>query len=123
MAKVKSLYANDKEKINFSVSKWKIQRIINEKFGGIKDSSDYENFKRTIFIDTDKEFLTQTLPDESVDVVEILKFYPHKGLVSQVQGDLEFSKNGYRNLVLSFLSSERKQEVANILNKYLPEIT
>lgn len=123
VTKVKSLYISDKEKIKFSVSKWQIQKIINEKFGAIKDSSDYQNFKTTIFTDTDKEFLTQTLPDESVDVVEILKFYPNKGLVSQIQGDLELSKNGYKNLVLSFLSSERKQEVVNILKKYLPEIS
>ncbi|PIX62533.1 hypothetical protein CO057_04095 [Candidatus Uhrbacteria bacterium CG_4_9_14_0_2_um_filter_41_50] len=122
VAKVKSLYTNDKEKIKFSVSKWQIQKTINEKFGAIKDSSDYENFKTTIFTNTDKEFLTQSLPDESADVVEILKFYPNKGLVNQVQSELEFTKNGYKNLVLSFFSSEKKLEVVNILKKYLPEI-
>ena len=42
--------------------------------------------------------LAVELPDENADIKEILRAYPHKGLVSQVQGKIELSKKWIQKL-------------------------
>jgi len=55
--------------------------------------------------------------------VEILKAYPHKGLVRQVQTKIDLTNNGYKNLVLSFISSDKRNDILEILKVYLPKIS
>jgi hypothetical protein len=66
--------------------------------------------------------LTVELPNDDAEVIEILKAYPHQGLVNQVQGKIELTKNGYKNLVLSFLTSDKRNDLIGHLKLYLPEI-
>lgn len=122
ITEIKKIYKENKDKITFTASKNKIHRHLGEKFGAVKNKDEYDNFKKVIFSELDL-LTVETLPDESSEITEILKVYPHKGLVNQIQGKIELSKNGYKNLVLSFLVSKKRTEIINILNKYLPEIT
>ena len=118
---IKKIYEENKEKVLFAASKNQMHRHLGEKFGSVKNKDDYDNFKKVIFSELDS-LTTITLPESTAEIADILKAYPHKGLVNQIQGKIELSKNGYKNLVLSFLASEKRTEIINILKKYLPEI-
>ncbi|KKS44045.1 MAG: ABC transporter, ATP-binding protein-related protein [candidate division CPR1 bacterium GW2011_GWA2_42_17] len=122
ISEIKNIYATNKEGLAFATSKYRMNRYLGEKFGLIKGKNDYDNFKISIFSELD-QMLTIELPDNDVEVTEILKVYPHKGLVNHVQAKIELSKNGYKNLVLSFLSSDKRQAVMDILKIHFPEVT
>lgn len=122
IAEIKKIYAANKENVAFSASKNRMHRHLGEKFGTVKNKEDYDSFKEAIFSELDG-LATVTLPEHDAEITEILRAYPHKGLVNQIQGKIEFSKNGYKNLVLSFLSSDKRQDLVEILKLYLPEIT
>jgi len=121
IAEIRKIYTRDKEKVAFTASKNRMHRHLGEKFGTVKSNDDYDNFKKDIFSELD-QLVTIVLPDIDAELVEILRAYPHKGLVYEIQGKLEFSKNGYKNLVLSFLLSEKRKELIEIFKLYLPEI-
>ena len=121
ISEIKNLYITDKAGLTFATSKYRMHRHLGEKFGLIKNNTDYGSFKVSIFSELD-QMLAVELPDENADIKEILRAYPHKGLVSQVQGKIELSKNGYKNLVLSFLSSDKREDLIAFLKPYLPEI-
>jgi hypothetical protein len=55
-------------------------------------------------------------------ILEILKYYPYKGLVSKATGHLEITKNLYQNLVIDFLISKKRTQMVEIMQKYLPDI-
>lgn len=122
IAEIKKIYGDNKEKVVFATSKNRMHRHLGEKFGLVKNKNDYDNFKEVIFSELD-HLTTIDLPGDDAEITEILKAYPHKGLINEIQGKIELSKNGYKNLVLSFLSSEKRQDLMNILKLYLPEIT
>jgi hypothetical protein len=42
--------------------------------------------------------------------------------VKEIQRLVDFTNNGYKNLVLGFLTSDKRNDVLTILRKYLPEI-
>lgn len=121
ISEIKRIYIEDNDSIKFKAVKYRVQRLINERFRVVENDQEYKIFKESIFGETDKEFLNITLPNGG-DVVEVLKAYPHKGLINQVQGKVELTRNGYKNLVLSFISSEKRKEILEILKVYLPEI-
>lgn len=121
VAEIKSIYAENKQKVAFAASKYRRNRHLNEKFGMVKNDEDYISFKADIFSELD-QLATIAFPDDTAEITEILKAYPHKGLVNEIQGKIELSKNGYKNLVLSFLSSDKKQSLMEIFKLYLPEI-
>ncbi len=122
--KIKSIYKQRKDEVLFSASKYRINRLFDEKFGALKSKTDYESFKKSIISEMDTEMEKINLPSDDADIVEILKSYPHKGLVKEIQTDLELAKNGYQNLILSFLTSgDKKNSMVDVLKKYLPEIS
>ncbi|KKQ71443.1 MAG: ABC transporter ATP-binding protein-like protein [Candidatus Peregrinibacteria bacterium GW2011_GWC2_39_14] len=121
VAEIRKVYHENKEKAVFAASKYRIHRHFGEKFGLVKDKTEYDNFKKVILSELD-QLATVDLPEHTAEVTEILKAYPHKGLVGQIQTKIELSKNGYKNLVLSFLSSDKRQVLIDILKIYLPEI-
>lgn len=121
ISEIKKIYTENNDNIKFKAAKYRIQRLINEKFGIVKNEEGYLSFKNSVFIDADKEFSNITLPNGD-DIVEILKAYPHKGLVKQIQSKIELTADGYKNLVLSFLLSEKKEGIMDILKLYLPKI-
>jgi len=120
--KIRDIYNDHKQQILFFASKFQIHNIINETLGEIDSFSDYEKRKKELPDLLDKKIKETILPSETWDIIEILKIYPHKWLVRQVQTELEFTKNLYQNLVLSFLTSEKKEEIKRYLSKYLPKI-
>lgn len=120
ISKIKSIYTDNKTNLSFAASKYKMHRHLGEKFGIVKDQDTYSDFKNSIFSDLDQMFYIE-LPDNEADITAILKAYPHKGLVNSIQGILELSKNGYKNLVLSFLSSDKRSNVIESFSKYLPD--
>jgi len=122
ISEIKQVYANNKASLIFAASKYRMHRHLGEKFGLVKDSTGFDNFKVSIFSELD-DISKVELPDDTADIVEILKAYPHKGLVGQIQSKLELSKNGYKNLVLGLLSSEKRKNLIDILKPYLPEIS
>lgn len=122
ISEIKKIYTENIEHTKFKAVKYRIHRLINEKFDIIRNNEEYKSFKESIFKDTDREFSNVTLPNGE-DIVELLKAYPHKGLIKQIQNKIELTANGYKNLVLSFLTSDKRQELIEILKQYLPKIT
>lgn len=119
---IRDLYEADRDRIAFSSSKYQIQRLLNEKFGAVRTKEEYETFKSKIIADMDSCFSSASLPEKNSDIIDILKVYPNKGLTKQVQGHLELNKNGYKNLVVGLLVSEKRAELVAALGKYLPKI-
>lgn len=120
--KIREQYGTNKDHIQFTSSKSAIQRMFDESFGAIKTEEQYEVFKSELIQKMDGLLVSETLPEKDGDILEILKVYPNKGLVKQVQTSLDLIKNGYQNLVLSFLSTDKRQALLDILSKHLPEI-
>ncbi len=118
---IKAIYSGEKDFIKFRAAKYRIQNIINEKFNSIKDDSGYQLFKQSIFEDADKH-LNIDLPSEKGDLLDILKIYPYKGLVNQIQKKVNLTNNGYQNLILGLFSSDKRVDLLNILEKHLPKI-
>jgi len=122
ISQIRDIYETNKAHVEFSASKSKIYGIFNEKFGNVKNNTEYATFKENIVNEMDQELASPTLPNKEGDIIEILKVYPHKGLVKLIQGNIELTKNGYKNLVLSILSSEKRQKILDIFKVYLPAI-
>jgi len=120
---IRDIYEANKDQVIFSSSKYRIYRNFSEKFNAIKTREEYDIFKQNIFSEMDQQFTSVILPDKDADIVEILKVYPHKGLANQVQVKIELSKNGYKNLVLSLFTSNKRREMIEIFKPYLPQIT
>lgn len=119
---IKKIYKINKDNVYFATVKYRIQRLLNENFGSVKTNDNYNSFKSEIFSKTDAEFSSVSVPLEDSNLIEILKSYPHKGLVSQVQGILSLNKNGYKNLVLNFFTTTKREEIIRILSQHLPVI-
>ncbi len=118
---IKKIYLANKNDTLFKAVKNSILQIIDERLNKIENDVDYNKFKETIFNETDKEFSNITLPNGN-DMIEILQAYPHKGLVKLVQGKISLSHDGYQKLVLSFMSSDKRETILNVLKTYLPKI-
>ncbi|MDD5164051.1 MAG: AAA family ATPase [Patescibacteria group bacterium] len=122
ISKIKENYKKNKKKIFFTASKDRQHRHLGEKFGLVKNKKNYDNFKSVIFSELDSLFVSD-LPDNNSEIIEILKVYPYKGFVREIQGMVGLSKNEYINLVLSFLSSsDKRKKIIKILKFYLPRI-
>jgi hypothetical protein len=119
---IKQKYDKIKNQINSIASKSRLLRVLNEEFSSIKDEEQYQIFKDSINKRLDQEFASIKLPDKEESILEILKIYPYKGLVREMQGIIDLRNDGYRNLVLSFFESEKRQALLNIFAKYLPDI-
>ncbi len=123
VAEIKKIYDDDKEQIAFHVSKYRMHRHWNEKFGSVKNASEYEQFKQDFFRELDEQITVSGKLESGADLVEILKIYPHKGLLKQVQGKIGLTKDGYKDLVLNLLLSlDKGSDVKKIFKPYLPEI-
>lgn len=122
ISEIKLIYAKNKANLHFKASKYRMHRHLNEKFGAVKNEAEFNEFKVSICSELDDIRSNIELPDDQADILEILKIYPHKGLAKGIQHKLELSKNGYKNLVLSFLLSEKRKKLIDILQPYLPEI-
>lgn len=121
IVEIKKIYAENKEQLVFVATKYQRYRHLGEKFGLVKNKNDYDKFKKDIFAELDN-LTVIGLPDDTADIIEILKVYPHKGLVNQIQGKIELSKNGYKHLFLGFFTTNKRQSILDILKLYLPEI-
>lgn len=122
ISSIKKLYLENREGVFFSFAKYKIQRLLNEKFGAVKNKEDYLAFKASIFSETDGE-LAAIETQENNDIMEILKVYPHKGLVKQIQGVLDFKGSGYQSLVLNLIVSDKRDKILGAMKLHLPEIS
>jgi ABC-type cobalamin/Fe3+-siderophores transport system ATPase subunit len=123
IADIVSEYKTSLDTINFSIKKTRLLTYISKKAGEIKNDTEFDNFKQNFQNETDI-FLGTIIPvGDTNDITEILKLYPHKGLVKKAQSQLSIKDNLYQNLILSFLTSQRRSEIIYILNKYLPVIS
>jgi ABC-type dipeptide/oligopeptide/nickel transport system ATPase subunit len=121
ISEIKKNYENHRTSIEFKSAKYQVQRHINEKMSAVKNSSDYMKLKESLFEELDNLFDTAISPN-LIDIIEILKYYPNKGLVHSVQGIIDLTNDGYKKIVLGFLSSNKKHKLISILKRYLPEI-
>lgn len=119
---VNQLFNESKEQLKFSVSKSRMYRHLNEKFGQVSDSSSYELFKSSISSDLDSIKNADSIPSGELTLEQILKVYPNKGLVGRIQGHLELTKSGYKNLVLGFLASDKRAAVLECIKEYMPSL-
>ena len=120
---IRKQYEFDKDQITFANSKYAIQRMLNEKFGAVRNKEQFNSFKTMIIGEMEQLISEETLPKEDDDIVELLKVYPHKGLVKKIQSTIELSKNGYQNLVISFFATDKRNQILTILKNFLPNIT
>lgn len=119
--KIKRIYSDKKDNIQFRASKSFIYRKLNETLWGVSSLTEYEVWKSNIITSLDVCISWIILP-ESIDIVKILEYYPHKWLINEIQWLLELSWNGYQNLVLSFFSSDKSEIVIANFQKYLPTL-
>lgn len=122
VSEIKTIYGRDKDNVKFRSIKEQRHRYIGERFGGINTNEEYETFKSNILSELDN-ITGIDLPDKDSDIVEILKVYPNKGMVRQVQTKIDFQKNGYKDLVLTLLNYDKKESIKGVLLEYLPEIS
>lgn len=118
---VKLIYAKNREQVVFASTKYLMHRHIGEAFGKIKKISDYETIKNTLFNELDA-LIFDNLPNDDASLIEILKHYPNKGLTKLIQTKLSQTGNGYIDLVLGFLSTDKRQDLLQALRTYLPTI-
>jgi len=52
ISEIKRIYEANKESAKFNAAKYRIWRVINERFGSVKNNTDYDNFKTAIFFET-----------------------------------------------------------------------
>jgi len=123
IAEIVSEYMSKLESINFSIKKTRLLNYLSKEAGQLKDEASLTDFKTNLPSGIDTFLGTVTPVVETDDILEILKLYPHKGLVSKAQAQLGIKDNLYQNLVLSFLTSQKRSELIEILKKYLPEIS
>lgn len=119
---IRNEYKTKKEDIAFLSAKYLIWTSIYTKVSSIKSKYEYEQLKTVLFDWLDNYFTSFVLPDDNSDIADILKIYPKKGLINKIQNKIDLKWNGYKSLVLGFLSSEKREDVVNSLKKYLPEI-
>ncbi len=122
ISKIRNNYKLQKDKIQFFATRGRIHRLLGESFGLVKSQEEVEGFKTSIASQIEAVSTEFNLPDESADIVEILKYYPHKGLINLVQSKIGFKGEGYRDTVLGFFSSKKREELISILSNYLPKI-
>jgi ABC-type cobalamin/Fe3+-siderophores transport system ATPase subunit len=121
--RIRSTYKLQRDRIEFSAKKSRIHRFLGERFGSVKNKEELEKFNNEIIDDIKKFDVDFKLPDENSEIEEILKFYPHKGLVKLIQVKLGLKGTEYNDLVFSFFANKKCSEVKKVLSKYLPEIT
>ncbi len=123
ITEIKEEFKSQLENINFSIKKTRLLSYLAREAGQIKDEASLVNFKSRLSSGIDTFLGTITPVVETEDILEILKLYPHKGLVSKAQSQLGIKDNLYQNIVLSFLTSQKRKELTEILKKYLPDIS
>lgn len=122
LADIRSEYKSRLSEINFSIKKVRVTSFINRTVGEVKDDTSFEDFKNNLPSNIDAFTSTITPVSETEDILEILKYYPYKGLVSKATGHLGITKNLYQNLVIDFLISKKRTQMVEIMQKYLPDI-
>jgi ABC-type cobalamin/Fe3+-siderophores transport system ATPase subunit len=118
---IRNIYDSEVNSLKFMISKSNFFRKVGETFGAIKSFEQYEHLKNELFPALDK-LKVDKIPAKDEDLMSLLMFYPHKGLVQRVQSKLDLTKNGYMNIVKSFLTSSKRSEIVDILKKNLPSI-
>ncbi len=118
ITKIKNIYKKNKNQISSDALYFQRRNVMNRKFDSCK--KEYQDFKKTIFDELDN--VSVSLPDSNADVVSILEYYPHKGLINEVQGVVGLKDDAYENLVIEMLKNEKKTEITNIFKKYLPDL-
>lgn len=119
---VKALFEAEKEKIRLKAAQYKITNDLNRNIPSIIDKKTLQELVNETPQIINNAYNAVKLPSSSDDYVDILKFYPHKGLVKQVQGEINLTKNGYKDLVLGLLTSDKRITVISALSNYLPNI-
>jgi len=123
ISEIISEYKSQLENINFSIKKTRLLNYLAKEAGQLKDEASLIALKANLPSGIEA-FIATIIPiAETDDILEILKVYPHKGLVSKAQSQLGLKDNLYQNLVLSFLTAKNRVELIKILKKYLPEIS
>lgn len=116
-------YKSSIDTINFSIKKSRLFNYTSKKVGEIKTEAELASFKANFQSEADSFISTIVPVGDTNNIIEILKLYPHKGLVKKAQAQLSIKDNLYQNLVLSFLTSQKKEKLKSILNNYLPIIS
>lgn len=119
---IKTIYTSNRDQAIFAATKYLMHRRIGEVFGKIKKISEYETIKTTLFNELDT-LTVDNFPNSEASLIEILKFYPHKGLTKLIQGKLSQTGSGYTDLVLGFLSTDKRKDLVQVLTTYLPTIS
>lgn len=119
--KIKEIYISQKTNIEFQSKKYSIYKYLNEELWKIKTQNEYDNWKREIINNLDT-IMSKELLEDNDDILYILKKYPHKWLVRQIQPIISLVKDWYQDLIFNFLNSSRRKDVVWIFMKYLPNI-
>jgi hypothetical protein len=123
ISEIVSEYKSELENINFSIKKTRLLNYLAIETGQLKDEASLTDLK-TNLPSRIENFIATIVPIAETDnILEILKVYPHKGLVSKAESKIGLKDNLYQNLVLSFLTVQKRVELIRILKEYLPEIS
>jgi ABC-type dipeptide/oligopeptide/nickel transport system ATPase subunit len=117
-----SEYKAKLENINFSIKKVRLWSYISKEIGELKNENEMSILATELPTKIDEYFKTITPLMETDDVLEILKTYPHKGLVSRAMSKVGVNDKFYQNLVFNFLTSQKSEELRAILKNYLPDL-
>jgi len=117
LSKINDIYLKKIDTISLAVAKSKLDGYLQSVYNAIKTKRDYELFYENI----GGNLPTLEEPNKNADIIDILKLYPHKGLLAEVK-PYGLPKKTYEDLVLSFFRSDKKQTLINALKPYLPEI-
>lgn len=120
--KIIEIYQKQGEEIKFQKNKLLISNTFNNSIKDLNNSATLDGWKNSILSEIDALWLDDNLPI-TTDLVEILKYFPHKWLVKDVQYIFGLNGKQYQNLVLNLFSSEKRDEVLKIFRQYLPEIS
>lgn len=121
--KIRGIYIAAVDDIKTASFRSRAHRLIADKITSVKSMAEYDVVKENLVNDLDSELKEINLPDgKMADMVEILKVYNKKNLMPLIQGELDLTREGYRDQVLNLLM-QRKQEVVDAVKKYLPIIS
>jgi len=121
-SKVKDLFEDKKEKIKLKAAQYKIINDLNTSIPLITDEITLQELMNETPRIIKNAYNAVELPSSSDDYISILKFYPQKGLVKLVQGEIDLTNDGYKDLVLGLLTSDKRSNIIASLAKYLPNI-
>lgn len=120
-SKIIKLYQKKGEEIKFQRNKFLINNEFNDSIRALNNLAEFDSWKNSILSGIDAIWLNEDLPI-TTDLVIILKNYPYKWLMNEVQSIFWLSGDLYEKLVLELFSWDKKDEILKIFREYLPVI-